>query len=453
MASTSLQRTFGSEGNRKKWTWSAWIKRSATGSATASNGYTLWNCEGNNANDNFIFQITINGGGSGGTTDSLALHTYGNDVFRTTRKLADTNGWDHIVFALDTTQATATDRIKLYVNGDQLTYSQETNFPTQNYNMGINRAALHCIGSHGSNANYYFDGLMSHIHFCDGYQYAASDFGETNSVTGEWTIKTSPSVSYGTNGFFILKDGNSGTDQSPNSNDFTAAAGSLTKSEDCPNNIFCTFNPLYKSLPTGGLFNGNTTAKTGNGDSTWRSAFGTLAANSGKYYMEVKWSAGSHFAIGFASTKVLQMKDVKDLTDNSYSGGGYYYAQYGTNFYSQGSAASGYTSYSAGDILGLALDLDNNKMYVSINGTFQGSDNPATNTGGVSIGGDLDSFWTFGISVYSNSGVGTYDANFGNGYFGTTAVSSAGTNASNNGIFEYNVPSGFTALSTKGLNL
>ena len=143
MASARLSRTPGSETNRKTWTWSAWIKRSATGNATASNGYTLWNCEGSNANDNFIFQITVNGGGSGGPTDSLALHTYGNDVFRTTPLLKDVNGWYHIVFALDTTQATATDRIKLYINGTQISYSQEANFPSQNYNMGINRNALH----------------------------------------------------------------------------------------------------------------------------------------------------------------------------------------------------------------------------------------------------------------------------------------------------------------------
>ena len=100
----------------------------------------------------------------------------------------------------------------------------------------------------------------------------------------------------------------------------------------------------------------------------------------------------------------------------------------------------------------MALDRDNNKLWWGVNGSWGGSQNPATNTGGQSLPGHLDDFWHLGASVYSNSGHGVFEFNFGNGYFGTTAVSSAGTNASGIGIFEYDVPSGFTALSTKGLN-
>jgi len=90
----------------------------------------------------------------------------------------------------------------------------------------------------------YFDGSMSHVHFIDGTAYDASAFGSTDSTTGEWKINTSPSVTYGTNGFFILKDGNSVTDQSPNSNNFTVGGGTLTKTEDNPSNVFATLNPL-----------------------------------------------------------------------------------------------------------------------------------------------------------------------------------------------------------------
>ena len=85
---------------------------------------------------------------------------------------------------------------------------------------------------------------MSHFHLCDGQSYAPTEFGETDSTTGEWKIKTSPSVTYGNNGFFVLKDGNSGTDQSPNTNNFTVTGGTLTKTEDCPSNVFATMNPL-----------------------------------------------------------------------------------------------------------------------------------------------------------------------------------------------------------------
>ena len=128
----------------------------------------------------------------------------------------------------------------------------------------------------------------------------------------------------------------------------------------------------------------------------------------------------------------------------------------GGNYYNSGSGTSAGVTYTAGDIIGVALDCTNNKLYFSKNGTFILSGNPSTGANGISItapasvtlGGYYPSqtFW-------ENSTSGTFSINFGNGYFGTTAVSSAGTNASSNGIFEYDVPANFTALSTKGLNL
>jgi hypothetical protein len=308
----------------------------------------------------------------------------------------------------------------------------------------------HYIGVTNPSANSnHFNGIMSHVHFTDGYAYTPTSFGETDSTTGEWKIKVDPSVSYGTTGFWILKDGNSVTDSSPNSNTFTVSAGTLTKTEDCPSNVFATFNPLFLSLPTGGLSNGNTTATTAGADSTWRSAFGNLGATSGKYYMEVKWVSGSHFVSGFASQRTLSTHNFKDLTD-VYSGG-QYFGIYGTQLYTNGSASGSYTTQASGNIIQLALDMDNKKIYQGINGTWNVGGNPSSGNG-ISISGDTDEFWTFGISTYSNSGTGEYHANFGNGYFATTAVSSAGTNASGNGIFEYDCPNGYTALSTKGLN-
>ena len=116
------------------------------------------------------------------------------------------------------------------------------------------------IGTTDGSSNYW-NGLMSHVHFVDGTAYDASTFGSTDSTTGEWKINTSPSITMGTNGFTILKDGNTITDQSSNSNDFTLGGGTLTNTEDCPSNVFATLNPLYvvnaAQMPT--LTNGNTT--------------------------------------------------------------------------------------------------------------------------------------------------------------------------------------------------
>jgi len=447
MASTSISKTYSSAGNRQKWTWSAWIKRSSL--TSASNGQTLWNCEGSSASDNFIFQID-GGGGTGGPTDSIGLHTYGNDAFRTIPLLRDTSGWYHIVLALDTTQATATNRIKLYVNGVLQLYSQETNFPTQNYEMGINRAAKHCIGSHGTNANYYFDGYMSHIHFCDGYQYAASDFGETDS-NGVWKIKTAPSVSYGTNGFFILKDGNSLTDQSPNSNNFSSNGGTLTNDKDNPSNVFATFNNLHNFYEGGTYSNGNNKIVTGGSNKyTWNNS--TFGMATGKYYAEFKWVSGGSDML-FGLTDRFTTSATEEL--------GQYATQYGyrTNgtVRNNNGNLGGVTvaSWTTGDIIGVAYDATNKKLYFSKNGTWQNSGDPtsgSTGTGAISVSASpQDGLYYFSACAYDDS-QGTLEANFGNGRFGTTAVSSAGTNASNNGVFEYDVPTGYTALCTKGLN-
>ena len=201
----------------------------------------------------------------------------------TNRQFRDYNSWYHLVFSWDTTQSTADDRMKIYVNGVQETsFSSRTN-PSQNYDAHLNTNIVHEIGRQTWNLSGRFNGSMSHIHFCDGYTYQASDFGSTDSTTGEWNINTSPSVSYGTNGFWILKDGNSVTDQSGNSNNWTVGGGTLTNTEDCPSNVFATWNPL---VPLGSFSNGNTVwDSNASGDG---SAFSTLGAETGKYYMECK---------------------------------------------------------------------------------------------------------------------------------------------------------------------
>ena len=440
MANTKVTRSQSTAGNRNKWTFSAWVKRASTGAEevilSVYYDASYYTEIGFTAGDQINFFDLYNG----------AL----NGRRRTNALARDCNGWWHIVGVFDKDNSTTDEKIRLWVNGVKiegaLAAQQQSSI---NYSSNLNSAGQTVTLGAKNNASY-FNGILSHVHFCDGYAYYASYFGSTDSTTGEWKINTSPSVSYGTQGYHILKDGNSVTDQSPNTNNFTVGNGTLTKTEDSPSNVFATFNPLFQSLPTGGLSNGNNTAKTNGADSTWRSAFGNLGATSGKYYMEVKWVSGSHFVSGFASQKTLSSHNFKDLT-TTYSGG-QYFGIYGTLLYTNGSSGGSYTASANGDIIQLALDMDNKKIYQGINGTWNVGGNPSSGNG-ISITGDTDEFWTFGISAYSNSGTGEYQANFGNGYFGTTAVSSAGTNASGNGIFEYDVPTGYTALSTKGLNL
>ena len=297
---------------------------------------------------------------------------------------------------------------------------------------------------------HFFDGYMSHIHFCDGYQYQASDFGETDATTGEWKIKTSPSVSYGTTGFFILKDGNAVTDQSPNSNNWTAN-GNLTKSEDNPSNVFATFNALM--LPSSMQYqNGNTSIRPQANSVDFQGA-STLAFVSGKWYAEFKYLENDgHQMFGISTTKGAAENKRNDEYVGETASGVSIYGSNG-NIYENNSTTSYGSGFANNAIIMMAVDADNNKIYFGSNGTWYNSGNPSSGTNGYSY--NATNLAGFKYIVSSNGGVGydNVDANFGNGYFGTTAIASEGTNASGLGKFEYDVPTGFTALCTKGLNL
>ncbi len=446
MASTTLSRTISaSPTNPDKFTISFWMKR-----GNLSTGVII----GSYSSNNFRGKLQIKNTGE----IEYYQRNDGNDTAQltTNRLLRDTNAWYHIVVQFDTTLGTADDRIKYYVNGTQETSMQTRSNPAQNLDMRPNQASqtLH-IGSDG-NSGSYFDGVLSHFHLVDGYIIAPTVFGETDSTTGEWKIKTNPTISdYGDDGFFILKDGNSVTDQSGKGNNFTVANGTLTKTEDCPDNVFATLNPLFRSAGHD-INRGNTQSTNNTSNWYWRPS--TLGAASGKYYSEVRVSAVGASIVGITdlddcvnSAPVDTHFGKPAVTPN---GRGFaWYSDDGKIYYNN-TSGSVISTYTTGDILRLAMDIDNGAFYIGKNSdTWLNSGDPtsgSSKTGAVSTwtGGGT---WTFANAVANNS---VLQFNYGNGIFGqSTAVSSAGTNASGIGIFEYNVPSGYTALSTKGLNL
>ena len=366
----------------------------------------------------------------------------GSARFSPTNYMRDVNAWYHV--HLKVSSGTGT----LYYNGESVKTSITVD--AQNYNGG---GAEHYIHTYGSGLTDYdnLECVMSHFHFVDGTAYEPTVFGSTDSTTGEWKINTSPSVTYGTNGYFILKDGNTGTDHSGNGNNFTLT-GTCTKTEDSPSNVFCTINPLDNYIANATLTNGNTTVATGSGNPSWNYITSTLGVNTGKYYWEVKDTTNNSSILGFASKLTTASGD--QLGESTAQWG----VQSNGRFRSAGSdlATTGTFSFGQNDIVGFALDCDNNKIYISVNGVYGNSGNPSTGANGITIaspdaGGGFG--WYFPAFGDGNTTSDTYHVNFGNGYFGTTAVSSAGTNASGIGIFEYDVPTGYTALSTKGLNL
>ena len=441
MATTYLTWTPSQNGTRTKFTTSFWVKRSGLSSGQSP----IFSSDISDSNDTYSMMYFVN--------DVLAFYSKDNTTtlyFLTNQKFRDVNGWYHIVITFDTTQTTASNRVKFYVNGEQITSFDTATYPPLDAdNTWFNRNWEHVIGRRSYDGATYFDGSLSHFNFIDGTAYDASAFGSTDSTTGEWVITTNPSVTYGTNGFFILKDGNSVTDQSGNSNNWTVGGGTLTKTEDNPSNVFATLNPLNQ-ISSVSYTNGNNTFTNSTGTGN-RLAFPTLDMPSGKFYCEMKVvTLGSNFThIGLRNigSYTLTNAYVNDPTNEKVS-----YVNDGRIFTHGGTTSSGNPTFTSGDIIGMACDMDNGYLYYHKNGTYVNSGSPtsgASGTGGFDIYNHASIDYCFAVSNSGDSSPPVISANFGNGYFGATAVSSAGTNASNNGIFEYDVPTGYTALSTK----
>ena len=435
MASTYLSKTPASSGNRKTFTISFWLKRSDL--------------------NNPIYALYASGG-SGVYFDSsnrLEYFEYSGGYIAqltTNYQFKDLSSWYHVVITYNSTEATASDRIKIWINGVQQTSFAFSTYPSLNYDsLSFNTTSAHTI----SYPNY-LNGYLAHYHFIDGTAYDASAFGETDATTGIWKPKTAPSVTYGTNGFFLKfeNSGSMGTDSSGNGNNFTVN-GTLTQTVDTPSNVFATFNPL--NVPTSNAptySNGNNTVVTANGTSAYFGGTSSLGVSSGKWYTEFKVSDVT--ADAFIGITFDPAEDARNnrYTGQSSSSWGYYSGD--GNYRTNGSATSYGATFTTGDIIGIAMDLDNAKLYFSKNGTFQNSGDPtsgATGTGAISITSGETYFFSCGDGTASSAS--TIQANFGNGYFGTTAVSSATSDESGLGIFEYSVPSGYYCLCTKNINL
>ena len=258
--------------------------------------------------------------------------------------------------------------MRFYINGVRETDFGAEADPSQNLDGFWNSTSYANNIGQLSGGTSRFDGLMSHLHFIDGTVYDASSFGSTDATTGSWKINTSPSVTYGTNGFFILKDGNSVTDQSGNSNNLTAS-GTLTNTEDCPSNVFATLNPLSRqvasqlaSSPT----NGNTTLTSGSGNA-WGTLLSTIGASSGKYYCEAKLiTLGSYARLGICDMSVSQQNSADSwFVGQTSSSAQYGYNSGNGNLYTNAGDSSYGNSFTAGDIIGIAMDLDNSKLTIT----------------------------------------------------------------------------------------
>jgi hypothetical protein len=425
-ASAYLSRTFSASGTTD--TWSFWVKRGTlssnqyifgwTNSSTASLQLNF------DAGDTFSF-VNVSGG-------LLTAQLTTTQVFR------DPSAWYHIVMVIDTTQATAANRLKLYVNGTQVTSFGTATYPAQNASLAISNSAAWDIGARGATNNIFLDGYLTEFNFIDGQALTPSSFGSTNSITGVWQ-PAKYTGTYGTNGFYLnfnsialtsgsntgLGKDNSGNGNYWNTNNISVTSGTTYDAmTDVPTLTSATvanyavMNPLTAQGITASDGNLNINGNTG---SNQRLISTISTGTSGKFYWEVTATNAFQAVIGVAiQSSNIYMEAVGD--------GNYYYAG---NTKINGSAGPTLSSYTNGDVIGVAFDSTTGKIYFSKNNVWQNSGVPSAGTGYVGI-------LTSGNPWFAGSasqGTSTYNHKYNFGQQG----------------FLYTPPTGFVALNTYNL--
>jgi hypothetical protein len=414
-ATAYLNRTFTNTGNRQIWTWSGWVKRGALSSGA------LFGADGSNYA--FIY-FSLDSLDCGEVVTSQQWRRLTTQVFR------DPSAWYHIVFAFDSTQATAGNRIKLYVNGTQVTAFSTSVDPSLNYNSVVNTTIAHSIGSFAAPTRQaYLDGYMTEINFIDGQALTPSSFGSTNAVTGVWQ-PAKYTGTYGTNGFYLpftnlTSTSTLGNDFSGNSNNWTTNNISLTPGAtydamtDVPTLTsptaanYAVLNPLsiYVVNPTDGNLAFSGTSAGG---------IGSMGATSGKYYWETVYTA-----IGSGDGVIVGVRSAESIATGAAENVGYYGGgtQSGQKIINGGAGTAYGATWTTGDVIGVALDITGGSITFYKNNVSQGA---------------ISYTFTGKSWVSFNWRTGSAGTNTGSINFGQRP-------------FAYTPPSGFVALNTFNL--
>ena len=451
--SPNLSKTPSSASSRTTWTWSAWIKRSnITGGQMA-----LFGAKTGSGSDTGIWfesdETLKFFNNVGGTVKQI----------RTNATFVDSSAWYHIVAVWDSTNSTAGDRMRLYINGVEVTsFGTDTN-PGDGDESTVNSTVIHQIGRVDS--TYHFDGYMAEVVFIDGQALDATSFGEFNTATGIWTPKkigqfASASQSVGNNSFYLnFKDSsNLGNDESGLSNDYAVSGiASTDQSTDTCVVNFATWNGNVALNSTMALADGNLEGLTGSNyaSNASNSIFSSLGMSAGKFYCEIKMTyasanQGEIVGVGYDLPK-HQRGSAVNAYNLGYIAEGWAYLGAEGNIKNNNSTVLGsMPTWGTNDIVGIAIDVDNYKLYFSVNGTFINSGDPtsgSTGTGAISL--TADKTYYFACSDASLSNTHKYQLNCGSPAF---SISSGNSDANGFGNFEYSVPSGYYALNTTNLN-
>jgi hypothetical protein len=375
-ASAYLSRTLTAPTNNKIWTWSAWVKRGTL----STDQMLLGTTDDNTADGNFAgFRFT--------SANVFQFFNYAGGyqmLLNTTQVFRDPSAWYHIVLAVDTSQATASNRIKLYVNGVQVTAFTTATYPGQNYDGFINSAITHyqgCYNNASSGPLSFFNGYLTAIYFVDGQQLTPSSFGSTNSSTGVWQPKAYIGT-YGNNGYFLPFTNTTstttlGNDFSGNNDNWTVNNISLTAGvtydsmTDVPTLTnatvanYCVLNPT-SPLASGTISNANLTFTSGAADAI---CVGTFGVSSGKWYWEI---TATTVNASLSYIGIIGQPPASLTVDLSTPSNGYCYLSNGNKGNNNSRVAYGAT-FTSGDVIGVALDMDAGTLVFYKNNATQGT--------------------------------------------------------------------------------
>ena len=441
--SPNLSWTPSSSGNQTICTFSCWVKRSLLGSHLQP----IWSTKVSTAGTNAVVFMPANG-----STDKMHLVVAGTDDSNfgqtTSNTFRDVSAWYHLVARIDTTQGTAANRIRAYVNGESVTLSGTPGYPDEDETCRLSDNDRPQTIGEDERDNIHFDGYVSEVAFIDGASLAPTSFAETDEDSGIWKPKDfKDDVTFGTNGYYLefKETGTSqnssgiGADTSGNDNHFAVtnlAATDITT--DTPTNNFATLNSITDA--TNDLSEGNTVSDLDDGTNATST---TIFAANGKWYAEFKVTdlagSNSNIRIGVVSAE----QNAVDL-----GGPNETYAFLGDGRkYVEGSASSYGSALNVNDIVMVALDTDNNKVWYGANGTWFASGDPSSNSNESHA---IDSGPSFGFAIASGTSSASPEiqCNFGNPPF---SISSGNSDDNGFGNFEYDVPTGFYSLCTKNL--
>jgi len=460
-----MHKTFGTPTNLDRWTISFWVKRcNLADDASGGEAQNVWGTISNDGSNNVDGRFN--------TDDTMRFTFYQSSStvgrLNTTQKFRDPSAWYHIVQVWDSGNATAGNRMRFYVNGAEVTdFSTDTN-PDQNldsyWNSDGSKATIGSFvnpdGSRtggDSNGDFY----LAEFVFCDGQAYAASDFGEYDEDSPTiWKPKDVSGLTFGNNGFYLdFEDSSNLGNDANGGTDFTevniAAADQAT---DTPTNSFCTFNVLNPSF-TGTNSQGN--CKHLSSSSAWRAIYGTIPFTTGKWYAAFKMVAdGSSAGPGVININELDDTFRLDETNRGLGQGENAVAYLSNAQILDGgnTIKTGQTTWTDGDILGVAVDATNGYVYWHKNGTYMDGATSGTTVGDPTSGGSGTGGYPLADLVAANGtylfGVGGDDAWHVEANFGgcpAFSISSGNADANGYGNFEYAVPSGYYALCTKNL--